>query len=265
MTPYVIFDGISSITKGLRLVSAEPFILPRRTRQRESIPGRIGSIISESFETPAVGYRIRFALTGADKSAVVAAMHALADWLLAARVMVVWHEPGYYFTGAVEGEAGFSMLGRKSGTLDIEFLCDPPCRQRAKVSGATPWIPSGALPIPEQLTADNQTVSAANKTASFTLSAGSVSSALPPALHLAITGTWTSLSIGGTLLITEAFAASGTLYIDCDNQEVYRIVAGTRTAVSYSGDFPALSSGNLVISGTNISVSTARLLVIERG
>lgn len=265
MTPYITFNGTSSIDKGLRLVSAEPFILPRRTRQRETIPGRIGSIVSTDFETPAIGYRIRFAVTGTDKGAVVATMHGLAAWLLTARVMVVWHEPGYYFTGAVEGEAGFSMLGRKAGTLDIEFLCDPPCRQRAKVAENTIWIPSGASPIPEQLTADHQTVSAADKTAGFTLAAGTVVSALPPALHLALTGTWGNLTIGGTLVITEAVAAPDTLYIDCDNQEVYRIVDGIRTAVAYSGDFPALSNGSLAVAGTNFSISTARLLVIERG
>lgn len=262
--PYITFNGVSSISKGLRLVETEPFILPRRERQHETIPGRIGGIASESFDMPAAGYRLRLAAAGADKADLVSLFHSVAAWVLAARTLTVWHEPAYYFTGAVEGDSDFSMLNRRHGTLELTFLCDPPCRQLAKVSAAA-FIPSMDTPIPEQLTDTVKTVGAANKVAAFNLDAGTIGGALPPALHLALTGTWTTLLIGGTLTITEAFGSSGTLYIDGDNQEVYKLVSAVRTPVSYSGDFPALTAGKLAVDGTDFSLSVARLLVIERG
>jgi phage-related protein len=265
MAPYIKFNGVRSDALGLRLVSAEPFILPKRTRQREYIPGRLGSISSADFEMPAVGYRIRLAAMDADKSAVVSKMHSIASWALSARMMTVWHEPGYYYTGAVEGDSSFSMLSRRNGMIEIEFICDPPCRQHVLKTGDA-WFPSVIYPIPEQISSTINTASATNKTAAFVLPAGAFNSPLLPALHLSLTGTWTTLILGGTLTITEAKGSATTLYIDCEAQEVYRIVTGTRTPVKYSGDFPVLAAnGDMAITGTGFNLTAARLLVIERG
>ena len=265
MTPYIKFNGVSSSLLGLRLVSAEPFIIPKRTRQREYIPGRLGSISSADFEMPAMGYRIRLAATGTDKASTVNALHSVASWVLSARIMTVWHEPGYFYTGAVEGDTDFSMFSRRNGVLEIEFLCDPPCRQRASIPAGV-WFPELDKPIPEQLSDLASTDYAKAKTAAFTLRSAGLDNALPPALHLALTGTWTSLTIGGALTITEAAGASTALYIDGEAQEVYRLVSGTRTPVKYSGDFPNLNEdGELGITGTDFNLSTTHLLVIERG
>ena len=265
MIPYIKFNDIRSDALGLRLVSAEPFILPKRTRQREYIPGRLGSISSADFDMPAAGYRIRLVAMGTDKSAVINKMHSIASWALSARMMTVWHEPGYYYTGAVEGDSSFSMLSRRNGMIEIEFICDPPCRQRASIPAGM-WFPELDKPIPEQLSDMASTDFAKAKTAAFALRSAGLANALPPALHLALTGTWTSLTIGGALTITEAAGASTALYIDGEAQEVYRLVSGTRTPVKYSGDFPVLAAnGDMAITGTGFNLTAARLLVIERG
>ena len=265
MAPYIKFNGVRSNALGLRLVSAEPFILPKRTRQREYIPGRLGSISSADFDMPAVGYRIRLAATGADKSEVVSKMHSIASWALSAQIMTVWHEPGHYYTGSVEGDSSFSMLSRRNGMIEIEFICDPPCRQRANIPAGV-WLPELDLPIPEQLSDMASTDYAMAKTTAFALRSAGLDNALPPALHLALTGTWTSLTIGDTLTITEAAGASAALYIDGEAQEVYRIVTGTRTPVKYSGDFPTLNEdGELGVTGAGFNLSTAYPHVIERG
>ena len=269
MTPYIKLNGVSSSLLGLRLVSAEPFIIPKRTRQREYIPGRLGSISSADFEMPAMGYRIRLAATGTDKASTVNALHSVASWVLSARIMTVWHEPGYFYTGAVEGDTDFSMFSRRNGVLEIEFLCDPPCRQRASIPAGM-WFPELDKPIPEQLSDLASTDYAKAKTTAFTLRSAGLTNTLPPALHLALTGTWTTLDLGSgagnTLSITEAAGTSRTLYIDCDAQEVYRLVSTVRTPVKYSGQFPVLNEdGELPVSGVAFNLSTAYLLVIERG
>lgn len=262
MTPYITFNGISSVDMGLRLVEAEPFIIPRRNRQREYLPGRLGSIASSAFEWPAIGYKLRLAAAGADKSAVVRALHQITNWALSARIMTIWHDPAIYYTGAVEGDASFSMLTKHTGMLEIEFMCDPGCHHRA-VGLPDGWTPSLNIPLPEQITDTNNTVMATARTTAFTLSA-QVKTTLPPALYLAVTGTWAQLVIGGTLTITQAASETTTLYIDCEAQVVYQQLAGIRTPVRYSGDFPALTNGNLQIDGTAFDI-TARLLIIERG
>lgn len=262
MIPHITLNGISSVDKGLRLIAAETFIIPRRSRQREYVPGRLGSIASDSFELPARAIRLLLGRTAADKAAVSQDLHAVADWLLSARVLSLWHSPEHYYLGAVEDETVFTMLTRKTGQLEAEFLCDPPCRHKALVTGG--FIPALNLPIPEQLTDTNMTTKAAAQTAAFSLNAGTVAGCMPAALYLKITGTWTSLTIGGSLNFTEATTAATTVYIDCDAQEVYQLVAGVRTPVRYSGAFPALAAGSLAIDGVGFSVD-AHLLVIERG
>ena len=261
MTTYITLDGVSSIDKGLRLVEAAPLILPARSRQREYLPGRIGSISASEFEYPAVAYKIRLALAGEGKADIVSQLSGLAGWMLSARRLAVWHDPDHYFTGAVEEAPAFTMLTRKTGQLEISFLCDPPCRQKAKVAGG--WIPEAFLPIPEQITAAVNTASGAGS-AAFTLSGGAVSGALPPAAYLRITGTWQTLVLGGALTVTEAMAAAADLYVDCDAQEVYRLASGVRTPVRYTGTFPDPAGGSLTVDGTGFDV-TARLLIIERG
>lgn len=260
MKPYVTFNGISSADLGLRLVHSEPFIIPHRSRKRERIPGRLGSITQAAFDYPELRYRLRLAVDGG-KALAVEAAHAVAAWALGARVMQVWHTPGHYYTGAVEGEASFEMLTRQTGQLELEFVCDPPCRHRAKTAAA--WLPALDLPIPEQISASAKTAEALSVTGAVELNAGAVGGALPPALFLRLTGSWSALQVG-SLQITEG-SGNANLYIDCDAQEVYKIVTGVRTIVKHKGDYPTLTDGKLTISGSSLNLSAARLLVIERG
>lgn len=259
MQPYITFNGVNSLDKGLRLVAAEPFIIPTRNRHREYIPGRIGSIASE-FELPAASYKLRFAANGKDKSDVVRKMHDIASWILTANIMTVWHEPEYYYIGSVEGEADFSMITKHNGQLEIDFICDPPCRHKAVTAGG--FMPSFTTPIPEQINENIKTAEAVKQTESFTLDAGNVNGSLPPALYIRITGYWQSLNMGG-LLLPEG-SGNATLFIDCEEQEAYKIVSGIRVPIKYSGDFPKLIDGSIPISGKGFNL-TARLLVIERG
>lgn len=260
MKPYVKFNGISSADLGLRLIHSEPFILPSRSRRREVIPGRLGSIAQAAFEYPEMRYRLRLAVEGS-KALAVEAAHAVAAWALSARTMQVWHTPDHFYTGAVEGDNSFEMLTRQTGQLVLEFVCDPPCRHKAKT--AADWIPSLELPIPEQISTTIKTAEALSVTGTTTLDAGTVAGSQPPALYLRLTGSWTAMQVG-SLQITEG-SGSTNLYIDCEAQECYKIVTGNRINVKHKGPFPALVDGKLTISGSSLNLSAARLLVIERG
>lgn len=261
MRPYITFNGTSSLDKGLRLIAAEPFIIPRRTRQREYVPGRLGSITQAAFELPALSIRLRLGVNGTDKADVIQKMHVCASWILSARRLTLWHSPNHYYTGAVEEEAAFAMLTKTTGQIDLDFVCDPPCRHKALVTGG--FVPTDLIPIPEQISASNKTAEALNVTTEVTIDAGAVGGSFPPALYLSITGSWTTMSLG-SLQVTEA-GEDTVLYIDCEAQEVYRLVSGTRTNVKHTGDFPTLTDNKLTISGTDLNLSIARLLVIERG
>jgi len=260
MIPYIRFNGVSSADLGLRLIETEPFILPARTRSREKIPGKIGSLASEQFDLPEMGYKLRLGMEGSGKDDVVSRLHEIAAWALSARIMTSWLTPDCYYTGAVEGDTSFEMLTKRHGQLEMSFICDPPCRHKAKTSA--PWIPSLALPIPEQLTETINTAAVSGQAADFTMNAGETEGAFPPAVYLRLSGYWAELHIGH-LNILEG-SGSTTLYIDCEAQEVYKIVSGVRTPVKYSGQFPGLAGGSMDISGTGFNLS-AKLLVIERG
>lgn len=260
MIPFITLNGVSSLDKGLRLVEASPFILPARTRQRETIPGRLGSISSSDFEIPAKGMRILLAKEGDGKSDIISYMHEIAGWLMSARTLTLWYSPDHYYTGAVEGDADFSMLTKRHGQIEIEFIADPPCRHKALVSGG--FTPSPTLPIPEQISETVKTAVAIDQNEAFELSAWD-RGALPPALYMRITGHWETLGIGG-LEVSESSEII-TLYVDCVAQEVYKMVGGTRTNVRHTGTFPQLASNKLSVTGTALSISSAYLLVIERG
>lgn len=261
MIPFITLNGVSSLDKGLRLVETRPFLLPTRTRQRDTVPGRIGSISSADFEIPAKGIRLLLAHEGNGKQEVIEHLFEIADWALNARMLTLWHDPDHYYTGAIEGDTDFSMLTKRHGQLEMTFMADPPCRHRALAEGG--FIPSPALPIPEQISDAVKTAVATGQSSAFELDALNVKGAFPPALYLKMSGYWGTLSIGG-LEITES-SSNTTLYIDGAAQEVYKMVGGTRTNVRHTGTFPQLASNKLSVSGTDFNLSTARLLVIERG
>lgn len=261
MKPFVKFNGISSLDLNLRLVSAEVFIIPTRTRSREYIPGRIGSISREAFEYPSLGVNIRLAYSGHDKPDVVSWLHGVSSWALSAHTMELWHSDGYYYTGSVEDQSEFNMLTRRTGQIEIRFMCDPPCRQKAKMS--TKFIPLPTIPVPEQISPIINTVSAENKTSAFSLSVGPINSPVNPALYFHVNGSFTTLNIGN-LKIIEALS-SGSIYIDAEQQEVYKLIGGIRTPIKYEGDFPVLNTaGSVGVTGVDMNV-TIRTLVIERG
>jgi len=264
--PYITLDGISSVTKGLRLVELTPFFFPARTYTRENVYGRISSIRQAE---PVYGqgrWKITVAMEGEDKPDIVESIQALVPWMLNATRFASWHSPTKYYTGRIEGAPDFSMLSRRNGQLKFEFVCDPPCYNIARSIQAG-WAPAYGL-VADQIDNTNETCSAA-LTAAGALPSVTYAAFHPAALYFKITGTWTSLTIGGAVGMVLAWPAATekTIYIDCDNQQVYYYSGGDMVSLMsyFSGDFPVLSTtGAMAVSGTSLNV-IVRMLAIERG
>jgi len=264
---YFLLDGVSNVDKGMVLESAIPFLLPKRSRNRETIPGRLASLEHADWSYQPTGIKLGLAVQGEDKAEVIQKLQAAAAWLLNGTELRLWYAPDKYYLGAIEGEFEFSMITRTYGRLSIEFLCNPPCWHQAcsKQSG---WEPLPGIPIPEQITAETETVSG------VFIGPGSLpsindSAAFPAALYFAATGTWDTLNLGGAagLVLNWPTPQSMTVYIDCEAQQVYHKLGGVMTSLMgyVSGDFPVLDKTiALAIAGQNLNV-VVRLFVIERG
>lgn len=265
--PYITLDGVSSVTKGLRLVEAVPFILPKRTYAREAIPGRLSGIRSAAPNYSPTGWKITLVRTGADKSSAVNDLQLLTPWFLTATKLKTWHDTTKYYLGVVDGDDNFDMLSRRDAQIKIDFLCDPPCYHKVRSIQAG-WEPVLASLIADQITDATETCSVTLST-SGALPSVTYAAAHPAALYFKITGTWTTLTIGGAtgLVLNWAAGVSTSIYIDCENQQVYYYNGGVLTSLMgyISGDFPALTTtAAIAVNGTAFSI-VARMLVIERG
>jgi predicted phage tail component-like protein len=263
--PFALLDGISSINKGLTLGSVTPLLLPRRNRNREPRPGHLTAVESTYWQYQASPIRLNFALNGTGKDDLVNKYQAIAGWLLNASEMRLWYDPEKYYLGSVEGDIDFEMVTPRWARITVDFICNPPCWHKVR-SKQVGWHPAAGTPIPEQITVGTETVSRTN---SGDLPSVAYLAAHPAALYFAITGTWTTLAVGGGagLVINWQAVGSTTLYIDCDAQVVYHKAGGVMTSVPFVGDFPVLdikSAGAIAVAGENLA-ATIRLLVIERG
>lgn len=263
MNNYILLDGVSNEDKGLVLSSISPFIMPRRTRNREPRLGMLTSVESTYWQYQATPIKVVLSMEGSEKADLINRLQFVSAWILNAKELRTWYDVEKYYIGAVEGDIDVSFPSMTWAQISFEFLCNPPCWHfvRGKQSG---WRPTFDIPIPEQITAETETVS---RTDAGDLPSVTYEAAHPAALYFAITGTWTTLAIGGGagLVIPWETPQSMTLYIDCDAQVVYHKLGGTMTSVPFSGEFPQLTkTGSIVIAGQNLA-ATVRMLVIERG
>lgn len=264
---YFLLDGVSNADKGMVLESAIPFVLPKRSRNRETLPGRLASLEHADWSYQPTGIRLGLAVKGSDKAEVVQKLQAASPWLLNGTELRLWYAPNKYYLGAVEGEFEFTMLTRAYGLLTVEFLCNPPCWHKAR-SKQQGWEPLPGIPIPEQITASTETISGTFVTAG-SLPPVSYSAVFPAALYFAVTGTWDTLNLGGAsgLILNWPTPQLMTVYVDCEAQQVYHMLGGVMTnLMGYcSGDFPILEKTTAIaVAGQNLN-TTVRLFVIERG
>ena len=263
MDDTIMLDGVSSAAKSVHVLAWDIPLSAKRDRQAEILPGRLTALRAEYATQEPRDVMLTLAVVGDGQAALFAAYRAAARWLWQGTRLSLSALPGSWYEGEMT-EITILELTDAYMTFRALFTANPPYLQHAR-SALDGFIPSGASPIPEQITEGTKTC-AKTFTATGTLPAVTLTGMEAPALYLTISGTWSALTIG-TLTIGRAAASAMTVYIDCEAQEVYSISAGTRESLmgSVSGDFPALSSGvGLTVGGTGINI-TVRALVIERG
>lgn len=262
MSAWIELNGVSSESFGyVTTQEITPFLLAQRHVSRAAVSGKMGGVAQgePTFDEGMVG--VKLLVRGTDRAETMARANALNRWLSGGTKLRLWFDPGRYCLGRILDGVSAERVGTKLVRLSFRFTASPPCFMRVK-SALTAWEPKDDLPIPEQITARTATCSGAF-TAPGRLPEMTDGGAFSPLLYFVLTGTWTTVSVG-SLVVTQAYAASHTVYIDCDAETVYTIDAGQRVNVPASGAFPVFDASGIQIGGTGIDL-TARALMIERG
>ena len=272
MYDWIEIDGVkSSDLEGLVPLGWTLPLYTRRKRDTSWIPGRIDQIQSQypTYEEPAL--TLELAVLGGSDAQTRSRWMAVKRWLGRGRRIRLSDMPGYYMLGeTTQATVRDDVMQASPGdgswmkVSAIWTLC-PACLIRYH-SAQAGWVPALDAPIPEQLTAGRATGSKAF-TANGYMDSVAYQGLYPARLYLAVTGTWTEITIGGAggLTVHQAAAASTTLYVDCGAQVIYTLESGVQVnwAGAVSGDYPAPTEDfALAVSGTGINV-TVRMLVVE--
>lgn len=270
MYDWIEIDGIKSTAfEGLEIMSWTKHLFAKFRRESTDIPGSIAPIRSRypSYNVPSI--KIVMAIIANSEAALNTKWLEVKAWLAKGRRMSRSDMPDYYTLGevtdATERESKIGDDGDQSWMLvDVVWEMAPGCYLRY-LTNQTGWLPSLDVAIPQQLTADNAT-----RQKSFT-AAGQMDSVpyagqYPARIYLRITGTWTTLIIGGAggITVHQAVASQTTLYLDCSAQVIYIVDAGQQVNWSgvTSGDYPAPTSNfALQISGTGLNINVLMLVV----
>ena len=262
MGAWIELNGVSSESFGYVTVQEiTPFLLAQRRVSRAEVSGKMGGV--EQGE-PTFGegeISVRLLVRGADRPEAMARANALTKWLAGGTKLRLWFDAGRYCLGRILDGVSAERVGMKLVRLSFRFTASPPCFMKVR-SALSTWEPDGISPIPEQITGQTATCAGAF-TAPGRLPVMTDGGAFTPLLYFALTGTWTTISVG-SLVITQAYATAHTVYVDCDAEVVYTLDAGQRVNVPAAGAFPVFDASGIMVGGTNID-ATVRALLIERG
>lgn len=228
------FDSVNSLTYGIYITGQAVYNAPQRVVNLVTVPGRNGAIAIDEgrFENIQVTYPAGcFADDQSDFAEKISAFrNALASKRSYKRLTDEYHADEYRQALYMSGLEVTPTYGR-AGQFDIIFECKP---QRFLLSGETAVTLSADGSITNPTAFDSRPL-------------------------LVVTGTGV-LDIGGhSLTILSGGTTNQTLYIDCETQEAWELVAGAKVArndcIQNAGEtFPVLSQGeNTILLGTGIS------------
>lgn len=267
MYDWISLDGKRSDTMtGLIVMTYTPLYLPARSREETVLPGRLTAITQSAWQQEPADIPITLAVVGAGQAQVDQAIREdVLPWLYNATRLTLDNDPDHHYRGAVT-KVELQADENRWVELQVTFRCNPPCRLQL-LSNQDGWYPAADVPIPQQITAENATVSG-----SFT-AAGWLDEIAYPGLdtaesYLMVTGSWQTLKLGDTFEVLQA-AEDATLYMDAENDQVW-MCEEDGTEINWmgatSGEMPEIGPGKrqLYVGGENINV-TVRMLVIARG
>lgn len=269
MQDWIALDGIrSDALPGLVCMSYTPPLLAKRQQEETLLPGRLTAVTQKAWQYEPFDLSIQLALVGATHAEMLAAwQEQVLPWAWNAARLELDALPGRFFRGAVT-EVGTPEITDRWMTFTLTFRCNPPLSLRL-CAGLAGWFPATDIPIPQQLTAENATVSGNFTAAGWLQLPEGCGGAEAAETYLTITGTWTTLRLGASFSVLQAANTETTLYLDSENGQVWRCEAdGTEVNMMgvTSGELPEIRPGQtgLQVNGEGLHI-TARLLVIERG
>lgn len=215
------FDGINSLNYGIYVTGEAVYNAPERAVEMVTIPGRNGALAIDQgyFENIEVSYPCGcFADTQADFAEKVSAFrNAIGSRYSYKRLTDEYNTDEYRLGLYKSGLEVSAVRYGTAGQFDITFDCKP---QRWLTSGETPVAVSSRLTNPTDFESK-------------------------PLIEVTGTGVLGINNYSLTIL-----GVSGqTIYIDCDTEEAWEIVAGARISrndyIQNAGEkFPVLDSGN---------------------
>lgn len=230
------FDDIDSTDYGVYITGAAVYNAPVRAVEMITVPGRNGAIAIDQgyFENIEVTYPAgAFAVDQSGfASKITDLRNALASRYTYKRLTDTYNPNEFRMGLYKDGLEVDAVVYHQAGQFDITFVCKP---QRWLVSGETP-----------------QTFNASGTITNPTLFGAK------PLLEVHGYG---NLTLGTSVLtvLNGGSGANQVLYIDCEAQEAWEVVAGAKISrndyIQHStGDFPVLNAGvNTVGLGANMS------------
>ena len=265
MHEWIALDGVKSTElEGVEVLSCTPPLLAPRTRTETVLAGRLTAVTQQAWQREPVDLEISLALVGESLAAMLSAWQArVLPWLYNAARLELEALPGLFFRGAVTG----AVLEEQTDAwlrARVTFRCNPPLPLRLR-SGAPGWTPDPGTPVPPQLTAERATASGSFTGAGFLSIPGGVGGQEPAETYLAVSGSWDRLLLGSAFAVEQA-AENVTLYIDCENAQVWRLTEDgleVNCMGVTSGELPALSPGasSLAVGGEEIGRASWRVRV----
>lgn len=252
----------SDSVPGLHVMAWDQLLMPRAERAAAALPGRMDAVMDARRGWQPEPLGVTLALVGASRAQIREQYRAISKVLSTAEHIVLSDMPACHYRGYVSeirAEEDYDEWIR----FRVTFQANPPCLLRC-MSQQEGWIPSCAMPVPEQIT-DQNASRALDASGAVSLATVDGSAAYAPEIYLTVTGTWAQLNIGGGGLVLPAQTGSQTVYIDGPAQVAYTMEGGIRTAVAgIQGSYAAISQGTQLTIGGNSISAHIRLLVIER-
>lgn len=251
----------------LHVLSWDAPLMPRAGYAASPLPGMMTSVEAARRDWKPENISVTLAIIGSSRADIRTKYKAISRVLFEADHLILSDMPGYHYRGYTQ-EIRPAEDMEEWLSFRLTFVANPPCRLRV-LGVSAGWIPSQALPIPEQITETNAGHNLAlsgSGTVTGSVAIHDGTSPYPPEVYMLLIGSWDSLTIGGTGGLTiPGLPVTSAVWLDAEAMQVYDKVEGIRTPVpNITGDYAAIGRDPLLaFSGVNPNL-TAHILVIER-
>lgn len=233
-----VLGGVSS--KIFNIIVTEPpsHVFAEREYENVKVPGRSGDLTIDSgrYKNTKVPYKCVFVPErGQNLRDLVMSAQTLLGPTAGYRRLENSFVSDRYYMARIKGDVSVESIVERAGIFTVNFDCDP---RAFLLSGESPVTFTGSGTINNPTAYDSQPLILVTGTAAGTV------------------------SVNGTTV--EIKSLSGTLYLDCENENAYALSAGTpinKNSTIYAPSFPVLSPGS---NGVKFTGGITSMQIIPR-